>query len=284
MTARKKEWFDDDSFWRDLYPFLFTEKRFADAPDEVKKALTLTKPKGKSVLDLCCGPGRSAIALAKRGFAVTGVDKARYLLEKARARARAAKVKIEWVQQDMRDFVRPEAFDLILNMFTSFGYFDDKQDDVKTLEHMFASLKAGGACLIHVKGKEGLAKIFQPLTSNVLPDGTIVVQRHEIFDDWSRIRNEWILIRKGRAKSFKFHHTIYSGQELKACLEQVGFTNVALYGNLDGDEYGPDAQWLIAVARKPGTRSASKSARRTKTSGRRRKIAAGATRLRQARK
>jgi hypothetical protein len=62
---RKKEWFDDDSFWRDLYPVMFPEKRFSDADKQIEKALALTKPTGKSVLDLCCGPGRCGIALAK---------------------------------------------------------------------------------------------------------------------------------------------------------------------------------------------------------------------------
>ena len=69
-TKRKKEWFDNDSFWRELYPFMFPEKRFADAEEQMTKALALTKPVGKSVLDLCCGPGRCSIALAKRGFSV----------------------------------------------------------------------------------------------------------------------------------------------------------------------------------------------------------------------
>jgi SAM-dependent methyltransferase len=153
---------------------------------------------------------------------------------------------------DMRDFVREDAFDLVLSMFTSFGYFDDKDEDLLVLRNVLNSLKPGGACLIQVTGKERLARIFQPTTSDVLPDGTKLIQQHEIFDDWTRIRNEWILIRQGRAKSFKFHHTIYSGQELRDCLMRVGFTDVKLYGNLDGDEYGPHAQWLIAVARKAG--------------------------------
>jgi hypothetical protein len=78
-----------------------------------------------------------------------------------------------------------------------------------------------------------------------------VVQHHEIFDDWTRIRNEWILIRKGRAKHFRFHHTVYSGQELRDRLEQAGFRRVRLYGNLDGDAYGPATHRLIATARKP---------------------------------
>ena len=250
LSRRKKEWFDDDAFWQELYPFLFPEQRFAETPEQIEKTLALTSPSGKAALDLCCGPGRCSIALAQLGFEVTGVDRTRYLLDQARAKARKAKVKIEWVQADMRDFVRAEAFDLTLSMFTSFGYFDDKREDVQVLGNILTSLKPGGVFLIEVMGKERLARIFQPTTSDVLPDGTQLVQRHEIFDDWTRIRNEWILIRKGRAKSFKFHHTIYSGQELRSLMQQVGFTDVRLFGNLTGEVYGPDAQRLIAVGRK----------------------------------
>jgi len=267
-TRRKREWFDEESFWIEMYPFLFHEKRFADAFDQVKKIVKLIKPSGKSVLDFCCGPGRCSIALARKGFAVTGVDKTGFLLKKARARARAAKVKIEWVRQDMRDFVRPEGFDLVLSMFTSFGYFSRKQEDVHVLENIFTSLKPGGSCLIDVVGKERLARMFQPTTSGELSDGTRLVERHEIFDDWTRVRNEWILIRKGRSKSFTFHLTIYSGQELRDRLELVGFHHVKLYGDLDGGEYGPDAQRLIAVGQKPG---ASKTGRKRRAKARSRR-------------
>jgi SAM-dependent methyltransferase len=251
-TTRKREWFDEDSFWRELYPFMFPEQFFAATPEQVEKVLSLTTPGGKAALDLCCGPGRYSVALAQAGFKVTGVDRTKFLLDKARAKARAAKTKVEWIQMDMRDFVRADAFDLVLSMFTSFGYFDDKNEDLRVLRNILTSLKPGGVCLIDVMGKERLAKIFQPTTCEVLPDGTKLIKRHEIFDDWTRIRNEWILIRKGRAKSFNFHHTVYSGQELKDRIEQVGFTDVKLYGSLDGDEYGANALRLIAVGRKTG--------------------------------
>ena len=249
-SKRKKEWFDDDSFWRDLYPFMFPDKRIDETDEQMSKVLALTKPAGKSVLDLCCGPGRCSIALARKGFSLTGVDRTKYLLDRARTKARAAHVKIEWVQKDMRDFVRPDSFDLVLSMFTPFGYFDDKRDDVIVLKNMMTSLKPGGVCLIDVNGKEHVAKILVPTTSTLLPDGTLMVDRHEIFDDWTRVRNEWLLIKNGRAKSFKFHHTIYSGFELRERMEQAGFVGVTLYGNLDGDEYGPEAERLIAVGRK----------------------------------
>src|ERR1035438_1024324 len=100
-TRRKKEWFDDDTFWRALYSFMFPEKRFADAAAQIGKVLNLIKPKGKAVLDLCCGPGRLTISLAQKGFSVTGVDRTKFLLNVAKTRAKAAKVKIKWVRADI---------------------------------------------------------------------------------------------------------------------------------------------------------------------------------------
>jgi SAM-dependent methyltransferase len=249
-TQRRKEWFDDESFWEETYPFMFSRERFKETPDQVEKILQLVKPRGKAVLDLCCGPGRCTVALARKGFKVTGVDRSEFLLKKAKARARRSRVKIDWVKCDMRDYLEHERFDLILNMFTSFGYFDRKEEDLQVLQNIYSCLKPGGIVLIDVMGKERLASILQPTTSNLLPNGTRVVQHHEIFDDWTRIRNEWLVIRKGRSKSFTFHHTIYSGQELRDRLEQVGFHKVQLFGSLDGAAYGPQAQRLIAVARK----------------------------------
>jgi SAM-dependent methyltransferase len=259
---RRKEWFDDDSFWRDLYPFLFTKERLAAGDDHVEKALALAKPRGRAALDLACGPGRCSIALARRGFTVTGVDRTKSLLDRARSRARRAGVPVEWVRADMRDFVREEAFDLALSMFTSFGYFEEKEEDLQVLRHVLASLKPGGVFLMELVGKEFLAGIFQPTTMETLPDGSRLVQNHEIFDDWTRIRNEWVLVRKGRTKTFRFHHTIYSGQELKDRLAAAGFERIRLYGDLEGHPYGRSSEGLVAVARRPRARRPRRSGER----------------------
>jgi SAM-dependent methyltransferase len=247
---RKKEWFDDNSFWKDMYAFMFPEKRFSDAHENLDKILKLIKPGGNTVLDLCCGPGRYSVALAKKGYTVTGVDRTKFLLKKARSLSKAENVEIEWVQCDMRDFIRLDGFDLVLSMFTSFGYFDDKEEDLAVLRNIFTSLKSGGIFFIDIVGKEWLAKVYQDTTSEKLPDGTTLVQRHEIFDNWTRIRNEWILIKKGRSTAYSFYHTIYSGQELADRMMQAGFVDVKLYGNLDGDEYNQNAQRLLVVGHK----------------------------------
>ena len=170
---RKREWFDDDALWQRLKPMMFSKERCGDAAEALPKALKLVQPAGKDVLDLCCGPGRWAIPLAQDGFRVTGVDRTKRFLDQARADAKRAGVRIEWVQEDMRDFVRPAAFDLALSMFTSFGYFDDKGEDLLVLRNLFTSLRPGGALLMEMAGKEILARVFQPTTSTALPDGTV---------------------------------------------------------------------------------------------------------------
>ena len=245
------EWFENEEFWAAVYPYMFPNDRFERAEEQVENILQLTEFQGESVLDLCCGPGRHSVLLAKRGIQVTAVDITPFLLKKAREMAVAENVKVEWVQNDMREFVRDVSYDLVLSMFTSFGYFKKEDDNLKVLRNIYQSLKPGGSCLIDVVSKEWLAKVFQPTSSSDEEDGTILVQRREVVKDWSRIKTEWILIKDGETRTFAFEHSIYSGQELKDRLAQTGFKNIKLYGSLEGEEYGVNSKRLIAAAQKP---------------------------------
>ncbi len=91
---------------------------------------------------------------------MTGVDRTRCLLERGRERATQIGVEAGWVAADMREFVRPAAFDLAINVFTSFGYFDDPAENRRVLENIFASLKPGGTFVFEAVGKEILAGKF----------------------------------------------------------------------------------------------------------------------------
>lgn len=244
------EWFEDEAFWAGTYPFMYPEARFEAVPNEIDGVLALTGLTGGTALDLCSGPGRHSVELAKRGFRVTGVDRTPFLREKAKARAILEGVEVEWVFSDMREFVRPESFDLAISMFTSFGYFDNQDEDLLVLGNLHENLKPGGYLVIDTMGKERFAKIFLASTSETLDDGRLIVQRHEIFDEWSRIRNEWIVIDGETVERFEFHHTIYSGRELKALILQAGFSEVRICGDLGGSEYDTDARRLVALATK----------------------------------
>ncbi len=82
------EWFADEELWVATYDVMFSADRFAAAPEEVKRILALTgmSPPAR-VLDLCRGPGRHSIELARSGFQVTGVDRTAFLLKKAMERS-----------------------------------------------------------------------------------------------------------------------------------------------------------------------------------------------------
>jgi SAM-dependent methyltransferase len=246
------EWFESEDFWRDFYAYMFSPERFAAAKDEVSRIVALTQCSGGSLLDLCCGPGRHAVEFAQRGFQVTGVDRSPFLLEKAREHASTslAGAAIEWVKEDMRSFVRPATFDLACNLFTSFGYFKDEQDDLRVLRNIHQSLNETGVLIIEALGKERLARTWQGAICTELSNGALLVQRPQLHDDCCRVHSEWILIKDGHTRSFNFEHTVYSGRELKDRLLSCGFQEVQLFGDLQGAPYNLDAARLIAVARK----------------------------------
>jgi SAM-dependent methyltransferase len=226
---------------------MFPENRIEAAEADVEQIVALAGFEGTEVLDLCSGPGRHSVALARRGLSVTGVDRSTFLLSRARERAAAAGVCVEWVQEDMRRFVRPGAFGLAVNLFTSFGYFDDA-DNQRVLDNLSRNLRPGGKAVIDVFSKERLARVFEATSSEVQPDGSVFIERREIYDDWHRVRNEWILIRDGEASTYRLDLAVYSGVELRDRLERAGFGAVRLYGGYGGEPYDREARRLVAVA------------------------------------
>ncbi len=244
-------WFDDDTFWETLEGFLFSQFRSSDlTPQEADQILALVSPPpGAAVLDLCCGPGRHVLEFARRGFRVTGVDRTRRYIEAARAAAMSEGLTAELVQADMRDFRRPAAFDLALNLFSSFGYFAEGAEDLQVLRNLHASLKPGGSVLMEMVGKEILAQGFETRTWHRHDEGDeFLLEERAVQDGWNSIENHWIWIRGSEQKAFAWTIRIYSGAELSALLLEAGFSSVQLYGSLGGTPYDQDAERLVVVA------------------------------------
>jgi SAM-dependent methyltransferase len=242
-------WHEQDEFWETVP--LFTEQRLEMAVEEVEAVIPLLAIEpGAAVLDLCCGVGRHSIELARRGYHVCGVDRTAAYLQAAGERAAAEALTLEWIQADMRQFVRPEAFDAAINLYTSFGYFEDPAQDRQVVDNLFRSLKPGGALIIELMGKEVLARVFAARDWQELPDGSFFLQQREICRDWTWIENRWILIKDGQQREYAVGHRLYDGAGLKALLLEAGFESVTLHGSLQGLPYDHSAQRLVAVARK----------------------------------
>src|SRR5213594_583828 len=129
--------FDDD--YLKFYRTSFAPDKTAAEVEFIAGALAL--PAGAAVLDLACGVGRHAIGMAKRGYQVTGVDFNPHYLEIAAADAEKAGVQATWMVGDMRALQFEEAFDGAYSFFTSFGYFEESENErvigniVRALRH-----------------------------------------------------------------------------------------------------------------------------------------------------
>jgi SAM-dependent methyltransferase len=244
-------WHDDDAFWEAFAPAMFPPERLEAARGEVALVLALAgTAAGAAVLDLACGPGRHALELARRGFRVTGVDRTRAHLERARAAAAAEGLRLELVEADMRSFERAGVFDLAVSLFTSFGYFRDPADDRRVAAHVARSLRPGGTFVVDVVGKEVLARIFQPRAWQELPGGALWLEDRHVDEGWSWLRNRWILLHDGMRKEFVVEHRLYSAAELVGLLLASGFASAEPFGSLEGAPYDEHALRLVVVARR----------------------------------
>ena len=240
-------WHEDDSFWETWGPLMFNPDKIAAAKEEMGKVVALTElSPGASVLDLCCGIGRCSLELARRGFNVTGVDRTTSYLTEARKQAEQEDLDVEFIQDDMRKFIRPESFDCVISMFTSWTYFENPDEDKQVILNAYSSLKPGGKLVIQTHGKETLARIFQERGWNER-DGVIWLQEREVRNNWSWMWNRWILLKGNERIEAEITHRIYAGLEIVNLLTDCGFSKVELFGDLDGSPYDQNARQLIAV-------------------------------------
>jgi ubiquinone/menaquinone biosynthesis C-methylase UbiE len=100
------------SFWEIWAPYLFSAARLRNTSSEVDALIALLElAPGASLLDFCCGTGRHSLEFARRGFALTGVDRTVAYLNRARAQADVEGLKIEFIESDVRAFAPPKTFD-----------------------------------------------------------------------------------------------------------------------------------------------------------------------------
>jgi SAM-dependent methyltransferase len=243
-------WHDDDEFWNLMAPFMFGEERWAGTPAEVDQLVQLVDLAPESiVLDLACGPGRHSLELARRGHMVTGVDRTVSYLRQAHYRAAGEGLDIDFVENDMREFCRPDSYDLAISVFTAFGYFEDPDENQRVLRNVYDSLHEGGVFVLELMGKEALARVFQERDWQE-QDGLLMLEERRPVKDWSWMDARWILIDGTRRLEYQFGHWIYSAVELKEMLLEASFASVFCFGSLAGEPYDQHARRLTAVARK----------------------------------
>lgn len=241
-----------DAFYLRQYGPVLTDELSERQVDHVIDRLGLEP--GARVLDLCCGHGRHAIRLARRGMQVTGLDLSDVFLERARADAKAAGVKVRWIHGDMREIPFSNAFDAVVNLFTAFGYLEDDEEDLRACRAVAGALTPGGAFLLETIHRDNLVARFQPRMFERHEEEGVFVLHENTFDlQRGRIEDRVQVIERGEL--FPERRTsvrLYTVPELRRLFDAAGLTLEQACGGLAGDALTLESPRLVVVGRRSG--------------------------------
>ncbi len=210
-------------------PDLFLDslkERIPQAEEEVGNLVNYLKEQGfapKRILDLNCGIGRHSIELAKRGFKVYGTDLSEKYIQIARDRAKEEGVedKTHFRVADMRKIEETlsneEPFDGVINLWTSFGYYDNKTNE-SILRKCNNLVKSDGFFLIDIINRDWLISNFQERGFSEIGDSFLIEERSFDFEN-SRAKNKWTYLIKNKGESYSkkvvtIDHRVWSLHEL----------------------------------------------------------------------
>jgi SAM-dependent methyltransferase len=244
------EFFGDD--YLGAYRETITPENAAVETAFVQKVLGV--PPGAEILDLCCGHARHAVLLAKTGFKVTGLDLSQQYLDQAAMNAALAGVALELVHSDMRQLPFEARFDAVVNLFTSFGYLDSGDEDMKVLHEVSKALKPGGRFLIDLINWDWVVANNLVDERKVHPNGTVYQEHRELNLVRGTIHNSFVVTTPDGISYPSDGLTIrlYTLAELTGMLTDAGFAFEVVYGGYESEPYSNDSRRMIVMASKSG--------------------------------
>lgn len=243
-----KEWwqnfFDDEwkRFSFDAHPQELTQKQV----DFIIQALNL-KPDDQ-ILDLCCGIGRHALELSRRGFAqVTGQDITQTYLDIAATQAKKEGLATEFLNSDMRRIPGYGKLDAIYSWHTSFGYFEDERENEKVIDAIGGALRQGGRFLLDTNNRDWVIRHFAAQTWDGEAPNYILESNH--FDlATSTHHGSWTFIGEdGKTSVKRMQLRQYSLHELAELFARYGLRFVHAWGSVNGDEFTMDSRRMIVL-------------------------------------
>lgn len=225
-----KEWFNSENYLK-VYKHR-DESEAKRLVNLIEKQVNL-KPHS-ALLDMACGAGRHAIAFAKNGFKVTAVDLSQRLLSEAKNNSLEAGVKINFVLSDIQEYKADQQFDLILNLFTSIGYFENDEDNFAVIKKAHSMLKIGGYFVLDYFNKDYLLKNLVPTSINS-ENGLKITQNRSILGD--RVVKKITIEKDGSIDEFYESVRLYDYEELSRILIQTGFNIKKEIGDFYGNVF-----------------------------------------------
>jgi SAM-dependent methyltransferase len=235
------------------------DDRVETGGDQVDQLLSLLAEEHgldpETALDVACGVGRHAVPMAARGLDVRGLDLSTSYLEAARERAVAAGVedRVRFEEYDMRDLTSLDhRADLVTNLWTSFGYFDDETNR-EVLAGLRSCVADGGALVLDLANREGTLANFDADT--VEEHGPYLSAETREYDPvTARMASESVVFERTddgyeTIGELEYDVRLYAPVELRTLLDEVGFGDVHLYASLEAEDLEGTSNRMIAVAR-----------------------------------
>jgi ubiquinone/menaquinone biosynthesis C-methylase UbiE len=195
-----------------------------------------------TLLDLCCGNGRISIHMAKKGFKAVGVDISKAFLEDAKIKAEEHKVSkmVSFLEGDVRNLKKVvgkirQPFDVVVNAWTSIGYFSQK-DDLKIFKQARELSRENAVLLIaETMHTEFLALKFVP-TGYSEVDNIVLLESRNYDPTTAQLKTDWKFYKKCRENlefidQIEYELHIYSPSELSSLLRKAGWEPVTFYGS-----------------------------------------------------
>ncbi|MER8977171.1 methyltransferase domain-containing protein [Mesorhizobium sp. M0800] len=207
----------------------------------------LSLKQGSPVLELGCGYGRITNRLAEKGAQVSGLDISPILLKKAEADADKRGLNVEYVLGDMRSLPWRDRFDAVFLWYTTFGYFEDA-DNEKVIREAASSLRNGGRLLIDYSNRLAFLRHKSPIYIVQRNDDLrIDIMSNDVLSD--RRNLERIIVRDGCVRRTHLSFRQYGFSEFVRMLRSAGFETVEAYGE-EGGAFTSDSPSLVVVAYK----------------------------------
>ncbi|MFW6348399.1 MAG: class I SAM-dependent methyltransferase [Cyclonatronaceae bacterium] len=205
-----------------------------------------------SVLDVACGRGRHSLNLARLGFEhILGVDLAANAIiqakEKAAKEPPETACRLRFKKHDMREPVQ-DRFDLVVNLFTSFGYMPEEAENRQILAHMLDSVDQSGAFVMDFLNAPAVRSGLIPEEEMRLNTYALRIRR-EIKDGAVHKKMRFTHAETGETQAFTERVALYDADWFRQVLSENGFRISHLFGTYDGAPYDEESPRLILFAR-----------------------------------
>jgi len=238
VTEWFERWFGEE--YLALYPH--RDEQEAERVVALLERLDVVAP-GAAVLDLACGAGRYLAALARRGARVYGLDLSLPLLHAARRRGER-----RLIRADIRVLpLRAAAWDAVLNLFTSFGYFEDDAEHAAVILEVARVLKPGGWFVIDYLNAPKVRATLVP-QDEVRAGGRRVIQERHISEDGRFVIKT--IRPSGEHRSFMERVRLFDRVALESMLAHAGLEVAHAFGDYEGRPYTAESDRCLLVARR----------------------------------